>query len=299
MPRPRRLALCALVTAVLLAGCEVPPPPEAVVRTIAFPVVGTVSYRDTWGAARSGGRTHEGQDLMGTKGQVLVAAVDGTVTWLRRSNEGLSGNALRITDAEGWTYVYIHLNNDRPGTDDAGASHEQTFADGVRVGQRVKAGEPVGFLGDSGNAETTAPHLHFEIRTPEGVAVNAYPSLRAASTTVLSAVEIDAAAPVGALDSAAASAPNTVTVTGWALDRVVDAAVDVSVHVNGNPAPAARADRPRPDVLAAYPGRTGDHGFSIDVPGIVSGTHRFCAVAHNAGAGGGSRRLGCVDVAVP
>jgi len=306
VPRSRRAPVVVLTLALLAAGagaaCAPPvaaPPADAVVRPIAFPVVGKVSYRDTWGAARSGGRRHEGQDLMGAKGQVLVAAVDGTVTWVRHANDGLSGNALRITDAEGWTYVYIHLNNDRPGTDDASAPFEQAFSDGVRLGQRVRAGEPVGYLGDSGNAESTSPHLHFEIRTPDGVAVNAYPSLQAASRTVLSEAELDAAAPVGALDAAAVSAPNTVTVSGWALDRVVDDAVTVSVYVNGNPFRSAAADLPRPDVLVAFPGRTGDHGYSVEVPGIVAGTHRFCVVAHNAGDGGGSRRLACSEVAVP
>lgn len=274
------------------------PAAPSVVRPITFPVVGPVSWSDTFGAPRSGGRTHEGQDLMGAKGLVLVAAADGVLTTVRHSNAGLSGNMVRLTDADGWVYVYIHLNNDRPGTDDGSNLFEHAFADGVVQGQRVKAGEPIGYLGDSGNAENTGAHLHFEIRQPGGAVINAADSLRAASTTSLSPAQIDAAAPIGWFESATVPAPSTVRVAGWAMDASVDDAAKVSVYVNGNPFVTATAQQPRPDVLAAHPGRTGDHGFVVDVPGIVSGTHRFCVVAHHAGVGGGGRRLGCLDVSV-
>jgi len=274
------------------------PTAPMVVRPVTFPVVGPVTWSDTFGAPRSGGRTHEGQDLMGAKGLALVAAADGVLTTVRHSSSGLSGNMLRLTDSEGWVYVYIHLNNDRPGTDDAANLFEHAFADGVVQGQRVKAGEPIGYLGDSGNAEETGAHLHFEIRQPDGVVINAAASLRAAATNSLSADQIAAAAPVGSFDSASVPAANMVRVSGWVLDAVVDDPAQVSVYVNGNPFVNAPANQARPDVVAAYPGRAGDHGFTIDVPGIASGTHRFCVIAHNAGAGGGGRRLGCLDVTV-
>ncbi len=147
-----------------------------------FPVLGGVkAYGDTHGAPRSGGRSHQGQDLMGPKTTRLVAANDGTVTALRHDSTGLSGNSLTITDSAGWKYVYIHLNNDRPGTDDGANIFDQAFAAGLRRGSVVEAGDLVGYMGDSGNAEDAGSHLHFELHRPDGTVVNAYPSLKAAT----------------------------------------------------------------------------------------------------------------------
>ncbi|MHB1139798.1 MAG: M23 family metallopeptidase [Microthrixaceae bacterium] len=188
--RVRRALLAgSLALASLLASCVAAPPPtttppatgEAVVRPITFPVSGTVSYIDSYGAPRSGGRTHAGQDLMGAKGTPLVAAVAGVVTRVRHDTSGLSGNLLTIKGDDGWTYIYIHLNNDSPGTDDGLNRFDQAFAIGVAVGVRVTAGQHVGFMGDSGNAEDAGSHLHFEIQGPDGVGINPYQSLRAAS----------------------------------------------------------------------------------------------------------------------
>src|SRR4051794_27010829 len=139
-----------------------------------FPVIGAVSYTDTFGAPRSG-HPHAGQDLMGTKLQELVAAADGRVTYLQQTE--ISGNLLEITDAQGWTYTYIHLNNDTPGTDDGKAQRSDTFGPGIEKGAVVEAGQLVGYLGDSGNAEEAGAHLHFELKDPTGVTVNAYTAL--------------------------------------------------------------------------------------------------------------------------
>ena len=187
------VAVIALVAAAgTLAACAptppatttptttVPPSTELVVRPITFPASGTVSYVDSFGAPRSGGRTHEGQDLMGAKGTPLVAAVSGVVTRVRHDNTGLSGNSLTIRGDDGWSYVYIHLNNDSPGTDDGANAYGQAFGLGIAPNVRVTAGQHVAYLGDSGNAEDAGAHLHFEIRRPDGAAVNPYPSLRAA-----------------------------------------------------------------------------------------------------------------------
>lgn len=140
-----------------------PPAPE-----IVFPVVGDVSFTDTWGAPRSGGRTHEGTDIMGPKGLPVVAAADGVVSWI-------DGDCchLAIDHGDGWSSWYIHLNNDTPGTDDGAG---WGIADGITTGSEVKAGQLIGWVGDSGNAEWVAPGLHFEIRY-NGAAVNPYPEL--------------------------------------------------------------------------------------------------------------------------
>ena len=157
------------------AGSEAP-----TVRALRFPVEGPVTYRDDFGEARSGGRRHEGNDLMGRKLQPLLATTDGTVTWLR-TDDGRSGNALAITDADGWVHWYLHVNNDSPGTDDGRNPPEWAFAPGIALKATVRAGQRVGYLGDSGNAEGTGPHLHFELHRPDhGGAVSPYASLRAA-----------------------------------------------------------------------------------------------------------------------
>ena len=170
--RPRSLFAVAALAITTLTACAPPSPAPTKAstsvgpptRNIVFPLARSVKYSDTFGAGRSGGRSHEGQDLMAPKGTVAVAAAAGTVTMVRHSSDGLSGNMLRITDPEGWQYVYIHLNNDTPGTDDGANVFEQAFVDGIRQGQQVVPGEPIGYVGDSGNAESTGPHLHFEIK---------------------------------------------------------------------------------------------------------------------------------------
>jgi hypothetical protein len=150
------------------------------VRPVHFPVEGAVRFRDDFGEPRGGGtRRHAGTDIYGEKLQPLLAAVDGVVARVGVSS-GISGNYLVIRDAAGWEYFYIHVNNDTPGTDDGANPPAWRFAPAVGPGARVRAGQHVGWLGDSGNAEDTPPHLHFEIRTPSRVAINPVWSLRVA-----------------------------------------------------------------------------------------------------------------------
>ena len=106
-------------------------------REIHFPVEGAVSFSDDFGDPRSGGRTHEGNDLMGKKMQRLLAATDGTVTMAKLDASGLSGNMLTIKDADGWSYRYIHVNNDTPGTDDGLNLPQFVLAPGIERGHRV------------------------------------------------------------------------------------------------------------------------------------------------------------------
>ena len=151
-----------------------------VIRKIVFPVQGPVSYSDDFGDPRSGGRTHEGNDLMASKLRPLLAAADARVRRINVDDGANEGNMLTLRDAQGWEYRYIHINNDTPGTDDGANPLEHAFAPGIEVGARVTAGQVVAFAGDSGNAEGTAAHLHFEIRRPDGTPINPYPSLRIA-----------------------------------------------------------------------------------------------------------------------
>ena len=157
---------------------------ESAVRSIIFPVAGPSNYSDTFGACRSGcSRGHEGTDIMTAKLTRLVAARDATVTWLRddATPDGSRGNYLMLRDAEGWEYWYIHLNNDSPGTDDGANPKQWIFGPGIAKGSTVEAGQLVGYAGDSGNAESSGSHLHFEIHKPDGSVINPYRSLNAAT----------------------------------------------------------------------------------------------------------------------
>ena len=188
----RRSVVTVLVAALLMLTMFAPPaaaqeseedaPPEVPVREIVFPMVGDVTYSDTFGACRGYRcrRSHKGADLFGPKLSPLVAAADGTITSIRRSATGTAGNTVIITDDEGWRYLYLHLNNDSPGTDDGANPQGWITPNRLRRGDRVEAGEVIGYSGDSGNAEGTPNHLHFEIRPPRQGAINPTASLDAA-----------------------------------------------------------------------------------------------------------------------
>jgi hypothetical protein len=150
------------------------------VRPITFPVIGTVTYYDDFGAPRDGGaRTHEGNDLMGKKMIPLVAAVDGTVRVAYPQED--YGYSITIRDKDNYSYHYLHVNNDTPGTDDGKGGGLNAYAVDVDDGAKVVAGQLIGWMGDSGNAETTTAHLHFEIRRPDRTPISPYGSLKAAT----------------------------------------------------------------------------------------------------------------------
>jgi peptidoglycan hydrolase-like protein with peptidoglycan-binding domain len=148
---------------------------------LVFPVDGTVHYSDTFYASRADGQ-HHAQDLMAAKMVPVLAVAAATVTSVNYSSTaaGISRSrccTLALRHDDGWKTTYIHLNNDTPGTDDGLG---WGIADGIVPGAHVTAGQLIGWVGDSGNAEGTAPHLHFELRDPAGVLVNPYQALRTA-----------------------------------------------------------------------------------------------------------------------
>ncbi len=183
----RAIALFAALTVggtglAVAAGAAANNPGLPEYRTIAFPVQEAVSYTDSWGACRGANcsRRHQGQDLIGKRMSRLLSAVAGTVTKLQIDTGGSAGNYVVVTDAAGWSYWYMHVNNDTPGTDDGLNPPAYRFAPGIVVGSKVKAGQHIAYMGDSGNAEFSTPHLHFEQHRPSGVAINPWASLRLA-----------------------------------------------------------------------------------------------------------------------
>lgn len=131
-------------------------------------------FHDTWGAPRSGGRGHRGTDIMSPKGTEVRAVADGVVETL--GNGPRSGYYVRLTHEGDWESWYMHLANDTPGTDDGRGGAETAYADGLDEGDRVRAGQVIGYVGDSGNAESSGSHTHFELHVG-GRAINPYPYL--------------------------------------------------------------------------------------------------------------------------
>jgi peptidoglycan hydrolase-like protein with peptidoglycan-binding domain len=155
---------------------------------LAFPVQGDNHYSDTFWASR-GQYVHHATDIMSAKMTPVVAAADGvihSVNWSTNPTNLRPDKCcnLVLDHDDGWQTKYYHLNNDTPGTDDGKA---WGIAPGILPGTRVRAGQVIGWVGDSTNAENTSPHLHFELVDPEGTIVNPYRSLRRAedgTTTV-------------------------------------------------------------------------------------------------------------------
>jgi murein DD-endopeptidase MepM/ murein hydrolase activator NlpD len=127
-----------------------------------FPVQGANSFVDTWGAPRSGGRTHKGTDIMTARNTPIVAVVNGVIRKTNPTNSGLGGITIYLTGDDGNVYYYAHLSS---------------IEGGIKTGVRVKAGQVIGYAGNTGNASGGAVHLHFEIRPGGGNAINPYPTL--------------------------------------------------------------------------------------------------------------------------
>ena len=174
-------ALALLVAAAPPAGAATHTYGEMVDYPLVFPVAGEAGYTDTFYATRYNGQ-HHAQDLMAAKMVPVVAVASGRVEFVNWSSDpdDLRPDkccSLALRHDDGWQTYYIHLNNDSPGTDDG---QGWGIAPGLSPGVHVQAGELIGWVGDSGNAEGGAPHLHFELRDPAGVIVNPYQALRAA-----------------------------------------------------------------------------------------------------------------------
>jgi hypothetical protein len=156
-----------------LAGARTQQPPKKIV----FPVLGHVSYYDDFGEPRSQG-PHQGIDIMAARKALALAAEPGTVKFWTSSAS--AGCMLYLYGASGTTYYYIHLNNDvGRGNDNRGRCVPgMAYAKDLHNGSHVTAGESVGFVGNSGDADGAHPHLHFELHPGGGRAVDPYRWLR-------------------------------------------------------------------------------------------------------------------------
>jgi murein DD-endopeptidase MepM/ murein hydrolase activator NlpD len=134
-------------TAVPAAPVAPPPPPPPPVYC---PVPGA-QFVDSWGFARSGGRRHEGVDMMAPYGTAVIAPVDGVV---RASNSSLGGIGFYLDDTAGNEFFGSHLAS-------------------LDVVGPVEAGQQIGIVGSTGNAGS--PHLHFEIEPAGSSSVNPFP----------------------------------------------------------------------------------------------------------------------------
>ena len=132
-------------------------------ETMVFPVKNIMShFYDDWGEIRGNGeRVHEGIDIRARKGSPIVAIADGRVNTISFTQS--SGYYIAIDHQNGWLSLYVHLNDDINENDNLGG-RQTAFADGIYLGAEVIAGQTIGYVGDSGNAEGTVPHVHFEVR---------------------------------------------------------------------------------------------------------------------------------------
>ena len=147
------------------SGGDAPPPTQAPPSTpppaaggMVCPVAGAVSFTDTYGSARSGGRSHKGVDMFAARGTPTVAVLAGSVFF---QSDPLGGLAAYLQASDGNTYYYAHLND---------------YVGGARS---VSVGEVIGHVGTTGTI-SAPPHLHFERRIggPNGERVNPYPTVR-------------------------------------------------------------------------------------------------------------------------
>ena len=165
-PPPPTTTTTAPPTTTTTAPPPPPPPPEPEPEPLATssgggivcPVAGSVQFTDSWGAARSGGRSHKGTDMMAASGTPTVAPVGGTV---EHRSSSLGGLSWYLHGDDGTTYYGTHLS----GYENQGAGW-------------VAAGTVIGYVGQTGNAGS--PHLHFEIQPGGRASINPYPTVAAA-----------------------------------------------------------------------------------------------------------------------
>ena len=168
---PVLLALGAVLALLMLLVPATRNPPRVAAllaqrppSTLPVPVAGVrpAHLSNTWGAARSGGRRHEGIDIFARRNTPIRSTTEGVV--VSTSPNALGGECIVVMGPGGHRHYYAHL--ERHGR--------------YGEGDWVDAGDTIGYVGNSGNARTTPPHLHYGIYTAGG-AINPYPFLAKSS----------------------------------------------------------------------------------------------------------------------
>ncbi len=146
-------------------GSSPNPPVSGAVAGSMCPFGGSIWHMDDWHFPRAGGRVHMGNDVFADEGTPIYSPVNGRVDWLQNVDRGTAGLGIAVMGDNGWRWVFVH--NQRP-------------VPGLQQGQRVSVGDLIGYVGKTGNARTTPPHAHTELRPgPFGTPrVNPYPYVR-------------------------------------------------------------------------------------------------------------------------
>lgn len=233
--------------------------PGPVLPLAQFPVQGKCSFVDSYGAPRSGGRLHEGVDLIAKAGQYVYAVNAGTLTKKYVDQPGsLSGNGWRLTTSDGTYYFYAHFSG---------------FPPGLAVGDKVMPGQIIGYVGETGNAGTS--HLHFEIHPGGGDPVNPTQSVKAVdacSVTAAAPVQTESrAAPTAGLATAVRGsasvpgAPSTTSATTPATTAPVTTAPVTTAPVTTAPTTAPASTVP----ATTAPAVAGNQGWAFIEPVVV------------------------------
>lgn len=150
--------------------------------SLQMPVVG-ITPRDlanSWGDPRDGGvRKHKGIDIFAPKGTAVVAVTSGIITYIGDQPKG--GQCLWLTSEDGASFYYAHLDR---------------WAPGLFEGMEVRSGDLLGYVGNTGNARTTPPHLHFGVNQNDEM-VNPYPILTKASVILRAHVALESGSAQG------------------------------------------------------------------------------------------------------
>lgn len=150
--------------------------------SLAMPVVGVRPFDlyDSWGNPRDGGkRKHKGIDIFAPKGTGVVAVTDGVISFIGEQPKG--GQCVWLTTEEGVSFYYAHLDR---------------WAPGLYEGMEVRAGDLLGYVGNTGNAKTTPSHLHFGVNDNDEM-VNPYPILTKAAVVKRARVAVEAGSALG------------------------------------------------------------------------------------------------------
>ena len=131
------------------ANATIPPPGDLLARDLAFPVRGitAASIADSFTDARGATRVHNAMDILAPRGTPVVAVDTGTVSRLGSSGAG-GITVYQIDEAGRYGFYYAHLDR---------------LAAGLAEGKAVRRGDVLGYVGTTGNAPASAPHLHFAI----------------------------------------------------------------------------------------------------------------------------------------